>query len=110
MGGQTDLETLKDACGDRVSASLQELKEQGVLCCETDAKRRIGDKTRRMVELAVPAEEAMALAEQTAQVCTHAAMKWCGCCAPWAGPLPRICVILPAPLTRPSKRWKGRSW
>lgn len=63
-GGQTDLETLKDACGDRVSASLQELKEQGLLCCETDAKRRIGDKTRRMVELAVPAEEAMALAEK----------------------------------------------
>ena len=39
------------------------MEKAGVVTCETAAKRKIGDKTRRMVSLAVNAEEAFALTE-----------------------------------------------
>ena len=62
-GGSADLETLRDACGEEVGAPLKALRKAGVVTCETSGKRKIGDKTRRMAELAVPPEEALALAE-----------------------------------------------
>ena len=61
--GTADLETLQDACGADVSATLRELKKAGVVACEASAKRKISDKKRRMVELAVSAEDALALTE-----------------------------------------------
>ena len=61
--GEAELETLKAACGSRAPAVLQELKKKGVAVCETAARRKVHDKTCRMVELAVSAEEAMSLAE-----------------------------------------------
>ena len=38
---------------------LRALQKAGVTVCETAARRKIGDKARRMVELAVSAEEAL---------------------------------------------------
>ena len=61
--GTADFETLQDACGADVSATLRELKKAGVVACEASAKRKISDKKRRMVELAVSAEDALALTE-----------------------------------------------
>ena len=43
---------------------LRALQKAGVTVCETAARRRIGDKSRRMVELAVSAEEAASLTEK----------------------------------------------
>ncbi len=62
-GGSVGLEILRDACGEEVSATLKALQKAGVVACETSAKRRISDKTRRMVELAVSAEEALVITE-----------------------------------------------
>ena len=42
---------------------LKAMKKVGILVCETNAQRRIGDKFHRMVELAVNAEDAFALTE-----------------------------------------------
>ena len=62
-GGSADLDTLKENCGEEVTATLWALQKAGVLVCETEAKRKIGDKTRRMVELAISAEDALAVVE-----------------------------------------------
>ena len=62
-GGQAELETLKDRCGDGVTAALRELTELGLVTSETTALRRLSDKLVRRVSLAVPPEEAMAAAE-----------------------------------------------
>ena len=62
--GSADLETLKDACGEDAETILRALKKAGVATCETAARRKVGDKTRRMAELAVSAEEALALTER----------------------------------------------
>jgi len=62
-GGSADLDTLKNACGEQVGMTLRALEKAGILSCETAAKRKIHDKTRRMAELAVSAEEALALTE-----------------------------------------------
>ena len=62
-GGSADLETLKDACGEEVAAVLKALRKAGVVACETAGKRKIGDKKRRVAELAVPPEDALALTE-----------------------------------------------
>ncbi|MDY5612161.1 replication restart helicase PriA [Dysosmobacter sp.] len=62
-GGSAGLESLRDGCGEEVSATLKALQKAGVVVCETAAKRKISDKTRRMVNLAVSAEDALALME-----------------------------------------------
>lgn len=62
-GGSGELETLRTACGEQTEQILRRLEKAGVVVCETAAKRRIGDKSRRMAELAVPAEDALAAVE-----------------------------------------------
>ena len=62
-GGSAGLDTLRDACGEDVGMTLKALQKAGVAVCEAAAKRKISDKTRRMVELAVSAEDALAAAE-----------------------------------------------
>ena len=62
-GGSCDMETLKTICGEQVGATMRALQKVGAVACETDAKRRIGDKKRRMVSLAIPAEDALAILE-----------------------------------------------
>jgi len=46
-----------------VGSVLRALEKAGIISCEAAAKRKIYDKTRRMAELAVSAEEALALTE-----------------------------------------------
>ena len=62
-GGRCDLETLRNLCGEQVPAVLKALQKAGLVRCETTAKRKISDRKRRMVELAVSAEDALALTE-----------------------------------------------
>ena len=61
--GSADLDALREACGQDVESTLKALRKAGAVDVEAAAKRRTGDKTRRMVELAVGAEDALALAE-----------------------------------------------
>ena len=62
-GGSAELSVLREACGEEVETTLKALKKAGAVTCETAARRKISDKKRRMVELAVSAEDALALTE-----------------------------------------------
>nr|WP_325199025.1 primosomal protein N' [uncultured Oscillibacter sp.] len=62
-GGSAGLEDLREACGDEILPALRALEKAGVVWHETAAKQKVGDKTRRMAELALSAEEALALTE-----------------------------------------------
>lgn len=62
-GGVAETDALRDACGEEAGATLRALEKAGVVRCETAAKRKLGDKTRRMAELAVSAEDALAIVE-----------------------------------------------
>jgi len=62
-GGCMRADALKDACGEQVAAVLHALEKAGVVVSELSAKRKIGDKTCRMVELAIETEEALAMTE-----------------------------------------------
>ncbi len=62
-GGSADVETLRSSCGGQVDAALRKLQGIGLVTCETAAKRKVTDRSRRMAELALPAEEALAAVE-----------------------------------------------
>ena len=62
-GGSAELETLRDLCGDEVSATLSAMKRAGAVICETAAQRKVGDRTRRMVSLAADAGELLSPGE-----------------------------------------------
>lgn len=62
-GGRAELEILSARCGERVEETLRKLQEAGLVVRETAARRKIADKTRQMVELAVAAEDALAVTE-----------------------------------------------
>ncbi len=63
QGGKADIRVLRDALGDGAEKPLKAMKKAEILACETDAKRKIADKSHRMVELAVNMEDAYALTE-----------------------------------------------
>lgn len=63
QGGKVDIRVLRDALGDGAEKPLKAMKKAEILTCETDAKRKIADKSHRMVELAVNTEDAYALTE-----------------------------------------------
>ena len=63
QGGKADIRVLRDALGDGAEKPLKDMKKAEILACETDAKRKIADKSHRMVELAVNTEDAYALTE-----------------------------------------------
>ena len=63
QGGKADIRVLRDALGDGAEKHLKAMKKAEILTCETDAKRKIADKSHRMVELAVNTEDAYALTE-----------------------------------------------
>ena len=63
QGGKADIRVLQDALGDGAEKPLKAMKKAEILTCETDAKRKIADKSYRMVELAVNTEDAYALTE-----------------------------------------------
>ena len=62
-GGSIGEEALRDAHGDEALPVLRALERAGIVWHETAAKQKVGDKTRRMAELALSAEEALALTE-----------------------------------------------
>ena len=62
-GGSAGLEALRDACGQEAESTLRAMEKTGAVRCETEAARKIGDKTRRMVSLAVSTEDALAMTE-----------------------------------------------
>nr|WP_325215034.1 primosomal protein N' [uncultured Oscillibacter sp.] len=62
-GGSAGLDALRDAHGDGALPALRALEKAGVVWHETAARQKVGDKTRRMAELALSAEEALALTE-----------------------------------------------
>lgn len=62
-GGSAGLELLRDAHGSEAPAVLRALEKAGIVWHETAAKQKISDKTRRAAELALSAEEALALTE-----------------------------------------------
>ena len=62
-GGSAGLETLRDICGQEAESTLRAMEKAGAVRCETEADRKVGDKMRRMVFLAVSAEDALALTE-----------------------------------------------
>ena len=63
QGGKADIRVLRDVLGDGAEKPLKTMKKAEILTCETDAKRKIADKSHRMVELAVNTEDAYALTE-----------------------------------------------
>ena len=63
QGSKADIRVLRDALGDGAEKPLKAMKKAEILACETDAKRKIADKSHRMVELAVNTEDAYALTE-----------------------------------------------
>ena len=63
QGGKADIRVLRDALGDGAEKPLKAMTKVEILTCETDAKRKIADKSHRMVELAVNTEDAYALTE-----------------------------------------------
>ena len=63
QGGKADIRVLRDVLGDGAEKPLKPMKKAEILTCETDAKRKIADKSHRMVELAVNTEDAYALTE-----------------------------------------------
>ncbi len=60
-GGSAGMEALRDAHGDEAVPALRALEKAGIVWHETAAKQKVTDKTRRMAELALGAEEALAL-------------------------------------------------
>lgn len=62
-GGSAGLEELRDIHGGEALPALRALEKAGIVWHETAAKQKIADKTRRMAELALSAEEALALTE-----------------------------------------------
>ena len=63
QGGKADIRVLRDVLGDGAEKPLKAMKKAEILTCETDAKRKIADKSHRMVELAVNTEDAYGLTE-----------------------------------------------
>ncbi len=59
-GGSAALEELRDVHGEGVLPVLRALEKAGIVWVETAAKQKVSDKTRRMAELALSAEEALA--------------------------------------------------
>ena len=62
-GGSADAQVLENACGEETQRVLRALRKAGAVTCETEAKRKLGDKMRRMVQLALSAQEALALSQ-----------------------------------------------
>lgn len=60
-GGQAELDLLRQSCGEEVPSTLKAMKKAGAVYCETQAKRSVSDKHCRTVELAVDAEDALAV-------------------------------------------------
>ena len=63
QGGRAEIQLLRDTLGADTEKTLKALKKAGILACETNARRKVGDKFHRMVELAIDAGDAFAMTE-----------------------------------------------
>ena len=63
QGGRAEIQLLRDTLGVGAEKTLKALKKAGILTCETNARRKVGDKFHRMVELAIDTGDAFALTE-----------------------------------------------
>ena len=63
QGGRAEIQLLRDTLGVEAEKTLKALKKAGILTCETNARRKVGDKFHRMVELAIDTGDAFALTE-----------------------------------------------
>ena len=63
-GGTAELTDIEATCGKDAGQVLRALQRAGAVTCEMEARRKVGDKSRRMAELAVTAEEAAVLTEK----------------------------------------------
>ena len=59
-GGSAELERMRELFGSETVPALNALQNAGLVWQETAAARKVSDKTRRMADLAVSAEEALA--------------------------------------------------
>ena len=64
LGGSSDEAQLQSAVDESLSGTLKELCKAGLLVKDSDAQRRVADKHRRMVELAVDVPTALAEADR----------------------------------------------
>ncbi|MBQ2830161.1 MAG: primosomal protein N' [Oscillospiraceae bacterium] len=62
-GGSMDCRALLSSCKALTEARLRQFEEEGLLRIETTARRSVGDKTIRLVSLAMTGEDAMAMVE-----------------------------------------------
>ncbi len=62
-GGSAELERMRELFGSETVPALNALQNAGLVWQETAAARKVSDKTRRMADLAVSAEEALAVVE-----------------------------------------------
>ena len=62
--GEAELESLKKACGAKITGTLKAMCDQEVLRCDAEAIRHVKDGKTKMVSLAVSPEEAMAAVEK----------------------------------------------
>ncbi|MCI2058753.1 MAG: primosomal protein N' [Oscillibacter sp.] len=63
-GGKLDFSRAETVCAEQTSRILRELTEHGILRGETEALRKVGDRTKKLAELSVDAGEALAEAER----------------------------------------------
>lgn len=63
LGGSAELEKLRELCGSETVFTLNALQNAGAVWREAAAARKTADKNRRMAELAIRAEDALAAAE-----------------------------------------------
>ncbi|MBR6738647.1 MAG: primosomal protein N' [Oscillospiraceae bacterium] len=62
--GEMDADTLRSGCPEATASILNKLAAQGLICVETRAEQRISDRQQRLVQLAVNAEDALAVVEK----------------------------------------------
>lgn len=62
-GGIAEIDTIKLACGEDATSVVKKLCRKGFLSIQTEAKRKLSDKTAKRVTLAVRLEEALAVLE-----------------------------------------------
>ncbi|MBR1689622.1 MAG: primosomal protein N' [Oscillibacter sp.] len=63
-GGQAEYAQLRALCGEETLSALRAMEEMGLVRCESEASRKVGDKKRRVASFAIDVEEALALTER----------------------------------------------
>ena len=67
LDGPMETEALKQALGDDTALLLRRMEKTGMLCRETESRRKVRDKVDVFAKLAVPVEQALELVGKTAR-------------------------------------------